>query len=106
MINGLLICPNECQTLSNVCGQEFKQLYEQIESDGRYVKQVDARTLWNAILTSQIETGTPYMLYKDACNLKSNQQNLGMIKSSNLYIEILEYSSPEETAVCNLASIL
>ena len=100
-----LICPNECQTLSNVCGSEFKQLYEQIESDGRYVKQVDARTLWNAILTSQIETGTPYMLYKDACNLKSNQQNLGMIKSSNLCTEIIEYSSPEETAVCNLASI-
>ena len=100
-----LICPDECQTLSDVCGSEFKQLYEQIESDGRYVKQVDARTLWNAILTSQIETGTPYMLYKDACNLKSNQQNLGMIKSSNLCTEIIEYSSPEETAVCNLASI-
>ena len=100
-----LICPDECQTLSDVCGSEFKQLYEQIESDGRYVKQVDARTLWNAILTSQIETGTPYMLYKDACNLKSNQQNLGTIKSSNLCTEIIEYSSPEETAVCNLASI-
>ena len=66
---------------------------------------MDARQLWTAILTSQIETGTPYMLYKDACNQKSNQQNLGTIKSSNLCTEIIEYSSPEETAVCNLASI-
>jgi len=100
-----LICPNECQTLSNVYGLEFKGLYEQIEKGGRYVKQVDARKLWNAILTSQIETGTPYLLYKDACNEKSNQKNLGTIKSSNLCTEIMEYSSPEETAVCNLASI-
>ena len=100
-----LICPNDCQTLSDVYGQEFKDLYESLEEQGLFVRQVDARTLWDAILTSQIETGTPYLLYKDACNLKSNQQNLGTIKSSNLCTEIIEYSSPEETAVCNLASI-
>ena len=100
-----LICPNECQTLSDTCGQEFKDLYESLEGQGLFVRQVDARDLWNAILTSQIETGTPYLLYKDAANLKSNQQNLGTIKSSNLCTEIIEYSSPEETAVCNLASV-
>ena len=100
-----LVCPNDCQTLSNVCGEQFKILYENIERQGIYRKQVSARKLWNAILTSQIETGTPYLLYKDACNLKSNQQNLGVIKSSNLCTEIIEYSSPEETAVCNLASV-
>jgi ribonucleoside-diphosphate reductase subunit M1 len=100
-----LVCPNECQTLSNVYGEEFERLYESIEEQGLYTKQVKARKLWNAILTSQIETGTPYLLYKDACNKKSNQQNLGTIKSSNLCTEIIEYSSPEETAVCNLASI-
>ena len=100
-----LVCPNDCQTLSNVCGEQFKILYENIERQGLYRKQVSARKLWNAILTSQIETGTPYILYKDACNLKSNQQNLGTIKSSNLCTEIIEYSSPEETAVCNLASV-
>ena len=100
-----LMCPNDCQTLSNVCGSEFKVLYENLEQQGSYRKQVSARKLWNAILTSQIETGTPYLLYKDACNLKSNQQNLGVIKSSNLCTEIVEYSSPEETAVCNLASV-
>ena len=100
-----LVCPNDCQTLSNVCGEQFNILYENIERQGTYRKQVSARKLWNAILTSQIETGTPYILYKDACNLKSNQQNLGVIKSSNLCTEIIEYSSPEETAVCNLASV-
>ena len=100
-----LVCPNDCQTLSNVCGEQFKILYESLERDGMYREQVSARKLWNAILTSQIETGTPYLLYKDACNLKSNQQNLGTIKSSNLCTEIIEYSSPEETAVCNLASV-
>ena len=99
------MCPNDCQTLSNVCGSEFKLLYENLEQQGSYRKRVSARKLWNAILTSQIETGTPYLLYKDACNLKSNQQNLGVIKSSNLCTEIVEYSSPEETAVCNLASV-
>jgi len=100
-----LMCPDECRSLSDVHSEEFKQLYEQCESERRFIKQVDARTLWNAIITSQIETGTPYLLYKDACNNKSNQQNLGTIKSSNLCTEIIEYSSPEETAVCNLASI-
>ena len=100
-----LICPNECQTLSEVYGQEFKNLYESLEDQGLYVRQVDARNLWDAILTSQIETGTPYLLYKDPANLKSNQKNLGTIKSSNLCTEIIEYSSPEETAVCNLASV-
>ena len=100
-----LICPNDCSSLSDVCGQEFNNLYEDLERTGTVIKQVSARKLWEAILTSQIETGTPYLLYKDACNLKSNQQNLGTIKSSNLCTEILEYSSPEETAVCNLASV-
>jgi len=100
-----LICPNDCQTLSDVYGQEFKNLYESLEEQGLFVRQVDARTLWDAILTSQIETGTPYLLYKDPANLKSNQKNLGTIKSSNLCTEIIEYSSPEETAVCNLASV-
>ena len=100
-----LICPNECQTLSNVYGEQFEILYKEIEQKKGYREQVSARKLWNAILTSQIETGTPYLLYKDACNQKSNQQNLGTIKSSNLCTEIIEYSSPEETAVCNLASV-
>ena len=100
-----LICPNECQTLANVCGEQFNELYKQLEDRGAYREQLPARKIWDAILTSQIETGTPYLLYKDACNLKSNQQNLGIIKSSNLCTEIVEYSSPEETAVCNLASI-
>tara|TARA_Y100000389_G_scaffold23233_1_gene19817 strand:+ start:1338 stop:3908 length:2571 start_codon:yes stop_codon:yes gene_type:complete len=103
--NWSLMCPNECSSLSEVYGREFKNLYEAYESDGRYIKQVSARKLWSAIMTSQIETGTPYLLYKDPCNEKSNQQNLGTIKSSNLCTEIIEYSSPEETAVCNLASI-
>jgi len=100
-----LMCPNESPGLADIHSEEFVTLYEGYERDGRYRKQVKARELWNAILTSQIETGTPYMLYKDACNSKSNQQNLGMIKSSNLCTEIIEYSSPEETAVCNLASV-
>ena len=100
-----LMCPNESPNLAEVHSQEFNELYEAYEREGRFIKQVDARKLWMAILTSQIETGTPYLLYKDACNQKSNQQNLGTIKSSNLCTEIIEYSSPEETAVCNLASI-
>ena len=100
-----LMCPNDCGSLSDLYGDQFKQLYEMYEQEGRYIKQVDARKLWNAILTSQIETGTPYLLYKDACNEKSNQKNLGTIKSSNLCTEIIEYTSPEETAVCNLASV-
>ena len=100
-----LMCPNESPNLSDVHSEQFNELYEAYEKEGRYIQQVDARKLWSAILTSQIETGTPYLLYKDACNQKSNQQNLGTIKSSNLCTEIIEYSSPEETAVCNLASI-
>ena len=100
-----LFCPNECKGLSDVWGQEFEELYNRYETEGKQRKKINARDLWSAILTSQIETGNPYLLYKDACNRKSNQQNLGTIKSSNLCTEILEYTSPEETAVCNLASI-
>lgn len=100
-----LFCPNECPGLSENWGDKFKTLYETYEKDEKYRKKIKARDLWQAILTSQIEVGTPYLLYKDACNRKSNQQNLGTIKSSNLCTEIVEYTSPEETAVCNLASI-
>jgi len=100
-----LFCPHECPGLSDTWGQEFNDLYLSYETDKKYRKQIKARELWQAILTSQIEVGTPYLLYKDACNRKSNQQNLGTIKSSNLCTEIVEYTSPEETAVCNLASI-
>lgn len=100
-----LMCPNECKGLSDVWGEEFNNLYSKYEGEGKYRKQIDARKLWQSILTCQIETGNPYLLYKDACNKKSNQQNLGTIKSSNLCTEIVEYTSPEETAVCNLASI-
>jgi ribonucleoside-diphosphate reductase subunit M1 len=100
-----LFCPHQCPELFNVWGDEFEELYKKYESEGKYIKQVKSQDLWFAILTSQIETGTPYLVYKDACNKKSNQQNLGTIKSSNLCTEIVEYTSPEETAVCNLASI-
>uniref|UniRef100_A0A6C0FBU5 ribonucleoside-diphosphate reductase n=1 Tax=viral metagenome TaxID=1070528 RepID=A0A6C0FBU5_9ZZZZ len=100
-----LMCPHECPGLADVHSEKFESLYQRYESENRYRKQIKAREIWNAILTSQIETGTPYLLYKDACNQKSNQQNLGTIKSSNLCTEIIEYTSPEETAVCNLASI-
>ncbi|KAK7602972.1 hypothetical protein V9T40_002971 [Parthenolecanium corni] len=100
-----LMCPNECPGLSDCWGEEFDQKYRKYEEEGRYVRKIEARTLWFAILDSQIETGTPYMLYKDSCNRKSNQQNLGTIKSSNLCTEIIEYTSPDEVAVCNLASI-
>ena len=100
-----LFCPNEAPGLADVVGAEFKALYERYEAEGRGRKTVKAQKLWFTILESQIETGTPYLLYKDAANLKSNQQNLGVIKSSNLCTEILEYSSPDETAVCNLASM-
>ena len=85
--------------------RNLRKLYEKYEAEGRYKKQVLAQTVWYAIIESQIETGTPYMLYKDACNSKSNQQNLGTIKCSNLCTEIVEYSSPDEIAVCNLASL-
>lgn len=103
--NWSLFCPDSCPDLSEAYGQKFTELYTQYEADGKAVKVVKARELFWAILDSQMETGTPYMLYKDAANLKSNQKNLGTIKSSNLCTEIIEYSSPEETAVCNLASI-
>ena len=99
-----LMCPDQCPGLSDVYGDDFKQLYERYEKEGRGEK-VKARDIWFKILDSQIETGTPYMLYKDACNKKSNQKNLGTIKSSNLCTEIVEYSDADETAVCNLASI-
>ena len=100
-----LMCPDLCPGLSDVYGEDFEELYNKYEAEGKYTRQISARELWKAVLTSQIETGTPYMLYKDACNEKSNQKNLGTIKSSNLCTEILEYTSPDEIAVCNLASI-
>lgn len=103
--NWSLFCPNEAPGLSECWGEAFEKLYTQYESEGRARKTVKAQDLWFAVLQSQIETGTPYMLYKDAANSKSNQQNLGTIKSSNLCTEIMEYTSPEEVAVCNLASI-
>jgi ribonucleoside-diphosphate reductase alpha chain len=100
-----LMCPDRCQGLSDVYGDEFNALYELYESEGKYTRQVDAQDLWFKILEAQIEQGVPYILYKDAANRKSNQKNLGTIKSSNLCAEVLIYSSPEETGVCNLASI-
>ena len=100
-----LFCPNEAPGLSDCWGAEFEKLYLQHEADGKARKTVKAQELWFKILESQIETGTPYLLYKDAANSKSNQQNLGTIKSSNLCTEIMEYTSPEEVAVCNLASV-
>ena len=100
-----LMCPDQSPGLHEVWGEEFENLYHKYESEGRFVKKVKAQQVWYAIIESQIETGTPYMLYKDACNRKSNQQNLGTIKCSNLCTEIVEYSSPDEIAVCNLASI-
>ena len=100
-----LFCPDKCPGLDNVYGDEYKKLYCEYESSGMYSKQIEARDLWIKILDAQMETGTPYILYKDACNEKSNQKNLGTIKSSNLCTEIIEYSDDNETAVCNLASI-
>jgi len=100
-----LMCPNECPGLSDVHSTEFETLYNSYVEAGKYRKRIPARDLWTRILHSQIETGTPYMLYKDSANNKSNQKHLGTIKSSNLCTEIIEYSSKEETAVCNLASI-
>ena len=100
-----LMCPDKCPGLSDVYGDEFDSLYQRYESEGKGNKTMKARDLWFKILDSQIETGTPYMLYKDACNKKSNQKNIGTIKSSNLCTEIIEYSDDNETAVCNLASI-
>jgi len=100
-----LLCPHECPGLSDTWGKEFNKLYNKYVKEGKHRKTIKARELWQAILTSQTEVGTPYLLYKDACNRKSNQQNLGTIKSSNLCTEIVEFTSAEETAVCNLASI-
>lgn len=100
-----LFCPNESPGLHDCYGGEFEALYHQYEQEGRARQVVNAQDLWFAILESQIETGTPYILYKDACNQKSNQKNLGTIKSSNLCTEIIEYTAPDEVAVCNLASI-
>jgi len=100
-----LMCPNECKGLYEVYGNKFEELYIQYEQKSKVRKVVKAQDLWLKIIHSQIETGTPYMLYKDACNTKSNQQNLGTIKSSNLCAEICEYTDKDEIAVCNLASI-
>ncbi|KAG1678776.1 hypothetical protein FOA52_012816 [Chlamydomonas sp. UWO 241] len=100
-----LFCPNAAAGLSDVHGDEFVQLYERYEAEGRYTKQIDAHDLWFKILEAQIETGTPYIGYKDAVNRKSNQSNIGVIKSSNLCMEICEVSTPDEIAVCNLASL-
>ena len=100
-----LMCPNECPGLPDTHSEEFDALYLKYEEEGKGRKKIKARELWEKILESQIETGTPYMLYKDAANRKSNQQNLGTIRSSNLCTEIIEYTSPDEVAVCNLASI-
>jgi ribonucleoside-diphosphate reductase alpha chain len=100
-----LFCPNEAPGLADCYGEEFESLYKKYEREGRQRKTIKAQELWMAIVESQIETGTPYMLYKDACNSKSNQKNLGTIRSSNLCTEIIEYTAPDEVAVCNLASV-
>jgi ribonucleoside-diphosphate reductase alpha subunit len=100
-----LMCPDECPGLADVYGEKFKALYTKYEIEGKGRKTVKARDIWYQVLDAQMETGTPYILYKDACNEKSNQKNVGTIKSSNLCTEIIEYSDKDETAVCNLASI-
>ena len=100
-----LFCPDKTKGLSDVYGEDFEKLYTKYEEEGLAIKTIDASELWKAIIKSQTETGTPYMLYKDSCNRKSNQKNLGVIKSSNLCTEILEYTDKNETAVCNLGSI-
>ncbi|CAG4971440.1 unnamed protein product [Parnassius apollo] len=100
-----LMCPHDSPGLADCWGEEFESLYERYERENRFVKQVRAQELWKAIIEAQVETGTPYMLYKDSCNRKSNQKNLGTIKCSNLCTEIVEYTSEDEVAVCNLASI-
>ncbi len=100
-----LMCPNDCPNLCDTWGDEFEELYIKYEHGGKFRKQISAKNLWEKIINSQIETGSPYILYKDAVNKKSNQKNYGMIKSSNLCTEIVEYSDPNETAVCNLASL-
>lgn len=100
-----LMCPSESPGLPDVYGEEFNELYRTYVAQGRFKKCVKARTVWDAILKSQVETGTPYMCYKDSVNAKSNQKNIGVIKSSNLCTEVVQVSTPDETAVCNLASI-
>jgi ribonucleoside-diphosphate reductase alpha chain len=100
-----LMSPDECPGLSDSWGEKFNTLYTTYEREHKYVKEVSAKKLWQMIVDAQIQTGTPYLLYKDACNAKSNQQHLGTIKSSNLCTEIIEYTSPDETAVCNLGSL-
>jgi ribonucleoside-diphosphate reductase alpha chain len=100
-----LFCPNECPGLDEAVGDAFETLYNKYESEGKARKTVSSQKIWQMILDAQIQTGTPYLLYKDACNLKSNQQHLGTIKSSNLCAEIVEYTAPDETAVCNLGSV-
>jgi ribonucleotide reductase alpha subunit len=100
-----LMTPDECPGLSDSWGDEFNSLYLMYERQRKYVKEISAKKLWQMIVDAQIQTGTPYLLYKDACNAKSNQQHLGTIKSSNLCTEIIQYSDKDETAVCNLASI-
>ena len=100
-----LFCPHEAPNLQETYGAAFEELYTRYEREGRARRTFPARELWNAVLEAQIETGNPYLLYKDACNEKSNQKNLGTIKSSNLCTEIIEYTAPDEVAVCNLASI-
>ena len=100
-----LMCPNECPGLADVWGEKFDELYRKYESEGRGRKTIPAQKIWQMILDCQIQTGNPYLCYKDAANAKSNQQNLGTIKSSNLCTEIMEYTSPDETAVCNLGSL-
>jgi ribonucleoside-diphosphate reductase alpha subunit len=100
-----LMCPNESPNLADVHSEEFNEMYRMYVAQGRYKRVVKARDVWNAVIKSQVETGAPYMLYKDACNSKSNQKNLGTIKSSNLCTEIIEYTDKDETAVCNLASL-
>ena len=103
--NWSLMCPSECPGLNDVYGEEFNELYLKYESEGRAKKTVPAADVWKSIIKSQVETGNPYMLYKDSINRKNGQKNLGVIKSSNLCSEIVEYTDPDETAVCNLASI-
>lgn len=100
-----LMCPHQCKHLQNVWGKEFDDLYLKYEQEGLGRRTIKAQELWFAIVNAQIETGTPFILYKDHCNAKSNQQHLGTIHCSNLCTEIVEYTSPNEVAVCNLASI-
>lgn len=100
-----LMCPHECPGLADCWGDKFKELYESYEAAGKFRRQIPAKKLWQLILDAQIQTGTPYLCYKDAANSKSNQQNLGTIRSSNLCTEIMEFTSPSETAVCNLGSL-